>query len=82
MPFAIYRHEKIKTAGALAASANHMTRAVPTPNADPRRAQMNRVFIGSDDPPPTPPPSSPPWTRWMTLASAAGLTASSPSRSC
>ena len=31
MPFAIYRHEKIKTAGALAASANHMTRAVPTP---------------------------------------------------
>ena len=41
---------KIKTAGALAASANHMTRAVPTPNADPRRAQMNRVFIGSDDP--------------------------------
>ena len=50
MPFAIYRHEKIKTAGALAASANHMTRAVPTPNADPRRAQMNRVFIGSDDP--------------------------------
>ena len=40
MPFAIYRHEKIKTAQALTASANHMTRAADTPNADPTRAAL------------------------------------------
>ena len=50
MPFAIYRHEKIKTAQALTASANHMTRAADTPNADPTRAALNRVLIGSADP--------------------------------
>ena len=50
MPFAIYRHEKIKTAQALTASANHMTRATDTPNADPQRAALNRVLIGSADP--------------------------------
>lgn len=49
-PYAIYRTAKIKTAGQLAGSANHMTRAVPTPNADPRRAELNEILIGSDDP--------------------------------
>ena len=36
MPFAIYRHEKDQDGGRIAASANHMTRAVPTPNATTR----------------------------------------------
>ena len=27
-----------------------MTRASPTPNADPRRADLNEILIGSDDP--------------------------------
>ena len=83
MPFAIYRHEKIKTAQALTASANHMTRATDTPNADPQRAALSRVLIGSADPPPMPPPSSrlrTPWTR--TARSAAARTLSWPSRSC
>lgn len=49
-PYAIYRTAKIKTEANLAGSANHMTRAVDTPNADPDRAHLNRVIIGSDDP--------------------------------
>jgi hypothetical protein len=49
-PYAIYRTAKIKTAGQLAGSANHMTRSSPTPNADPRRAELNEILIGSDDP--------------------------------
>lgn len=49
-PYAIYRTAKIKTAAQVAASANHMTRAVDTPNADPDRAHMNRILIGGDDP--------------------------------
>lgn len=49
-PYAIYRTAKIKTAGQLAGSANHMTRAVPTPNADPRRTGLNEILIGSSDP--------------------------------
>lgn len=49
-PYAIYRTAKIKTAAQVAASANHMTRAVDTPNADPDRAHLNRVLIGGDDP--------------------------------
>ncbi len=48
--YAIYRTAKIKTAGQLAGSANHMTRASPTPNADPRRAELNEILIGSSDP--------------------------------
>ena len=48
--FAIYRHAKHKNPGTVAAAANHMTRAAPTPNADPGRADLNRVFIGTDDP--------------------------------
>lgn len=48
--YAIYRIAKIKTAANLAGSANHMTRAADTPNADPGRAHLNRVIIGSDDP--------------------------------
>lgn len=49
-PYAIYRTAKIKTGGQLAGSANHMTRSVPTPNADPRRAELNEILIGSEDP--------------------------------
>lgn len=49
-PYAIYRTAKIKTAAQLAGSANHMTRSSPTPNADPRRAELNEILIGSDDP--------------------------------
>ena len=48
--FAIYRHAKHKNPGTVAAAANHMTRAALTPNADPGRADLNRVFIGTDDP--------------------------------
>ena len=58
-------------------------RAVPTPNADPRRAQMNRVFIGSDDPAADAAALIPALDAVDDAArSAAGLTASSPSRSC
>lgn len=49
-PYAIYRTAKIKTEANLAGSSNHMTRSVDTPNADPDRAHLNRVVIGSDDP--------------------------------
>lgn len=49
-PYAIYRTAKIKTNSQIVASANHMTRAVDTPNADPDRAHLNRVLIGSGDP--------------------------------
>jgi len=49
-PYAIYRTAKIKTLANLAGSANHMTRASDTPNADPSRAHLNRVIVGSDDP--------------------------------
>ena len=49
-PFAIYRTAKITTLGALGASSAHMMRTIPTPNADPSRAHMNRAIIGSDDP--------------------------------
>jgi hypothetical protein len=49
-PFAIYRHEKLKTSAAIGKSARHMTRTTPTPNADPARADLNRVLIGTDDP--------------------------------
>lgn len=48
--FAIYRHSKHKNAGTVAASSNHMTREAETPNADPARAHLNRVLIGSGDP--------------------------------
>jgi hypothetical protein len=49
-PYAIYRTAKIKTHSQVVASANHMTRAVDTPNADPDRAHLNRILIGSTDP--------------------------------
>lgn len=49
-PYAIYRTAKIKALASLAASAEHMTRARDTPNADPARAHLNRIIIGSDDP--------------------------------
>ncbi|MBD3805170.1 MAG: plasmid recombination protein [Thioclava sp.] len=49
-PFAIYRTAKITTLGQLGASAAHMMRTIPTPNADPSRAHLNRAILGSDDP--------------------------------
>jgi hypothetical protein len=48
--FAIYRTEKITHGGSLAASAQHMARTRPTPNADPERAPKNRILVGTDDP--------------------------------
>ena len=48
--FAIYRHSKHKNAGTVAASARHMTREAETPNADPARADLNRILIGGEDP--------------------------------
>lgn len=49
-PFAILRLERIPNAGSLAASASHMARSNPTPNADPSRASLNRILIGTADP--------------------------------
>lgn len=49
-PFAVYRNAKIRSLGALGASSAHMMRTIPTPNADPGRAHMNRAIIGTDDP--------------------------------
>lgn len=49
-PFAIYRHAKLKSMGIIGASARHMTREAETPNADPARAKLNRVLIGTEDP--------------------------------
>ena len=48
--YAIYRTEKITSMGNLAASASHMARMRPTPNADPSRRDRNSVLIGSADP--------------------------------
>lgn len=48
--FAIYRHAKLKSLGLVHASAQHMTRERDTPNADPARADQNRVLIGGADP--------------------------------
>jgi hypothetical protein len=48
--YAIYRVEKHKTAGTIAASSGHMMRSRPTPNADPKRTGSNVVIVGSDDP--------------------------------
>ncbi len=50
MSYAIYRHKKMAQMGSIAASAGHMMRTRPTPNADPARAGQNRILIGSDDP--------------------------------
>jgi len=49
MSFAILRVQKLDMAAAKAASG-HMSRARPTPNADPARAGQNRVLLGSGDP--------------------------------
>ena len=48
--YAIYRHSKHKNMGTVSASSFHMNRISPTPNADPNRAHLNRVLIGSEDP--------------------------------
>jgi hypothetical protein len=48
--YAIYRTEKLTTAGQISSSASHMARTRPTPNADPGRRGLNRVLIGTEDP--------------------------------
>jgi Plasmid recombination enzyme/Toprim-like/Protein of unknown function (DUF3991) len=48
--YAIYRHSKHKNMGTVTASSFHMNRMSRTPNADPDRAHLNRVLIGSEDP--------------------------------
>jgi hypothetical protein len=50
MAYAIYRHSKHKTFGTVTASSRHMTREATTPNADPARADQNRILIGGPDP--------------------------------
>lgn len=49
-PYAIYRTAKLKTHSQIVASALHMTRERDTPNADPRRAHLNEILIGGEDP--------------------------------
>lgn len=49
-PYTIYRTAKLKTHSQIVASALHMTRGRPTPNADPGRQHLNRTLIGGDDP--------------------------------
>ena len=75
MAYAIYRHSKHKNLGTVTASSRHMTREATTPNADPARADLNQILIGSEDPAADVAalvPSSMPWTR--TARSAAGKT--------
>ena len=50
MAYAIYRHSKHKNLGTVTASSRHMTREATTPNADPARADLNQILIGSEDP--------------------------------
>lgn len=49
-PYAIYRTAKITNMGSLEASSQHANRTRETLNADPSRAHLNRILIGSDDP--------------------------------
>lgn len=49
-PYAIYRTAKIVTTSNLRGSINHLMRINDTPNADPERAHLNRVLVGSSDP--------------------------------
>lgn len=49
-PYAIMRHGKHKSMGTVKAASRHMTRDLLTLNADPARAHLNQVLIGSDDP--------------------------------
>jgi hypothetical protein len=46
MSFAIYRTEKLKSAGAISASAAHNARTRITPNADTSRTSANRQLFG------------------------------------
>ena len=48
--FTILRFEKLKTRGAVSASAGHMMRSIPTPNAYAERTRHNLVLLGSHDP--------------------------------
>lgn len=49
MSFAIFRMDKIKNLGSLAAQQSHVLRTVPTPNADPELSRFNRVVYGDFD---------------------------------
>ena len=48
--FAILRFEKLKTRTSIRGSSGHMTRAIPTLNADSTRTASNRVLVGSASP--------------------------------
>lgn len=49
MPFAILRFQKLK-ASSVGGSASHMARTRDTPNADPSRASLNTLLVGTDAP--------------------------------
>lgn len=48
--YAILRFEKLKTTGTIAASAGHMMRTRPTPNAREELRERNRILRGSASP--------------------------------
>ncbi len=48
MPYAIYRALKLKSVGAISASASHNARSRMTPNADPARTPQNEQLVGFD----------------------------------
>ena len=50
LAYAILRYSKLKTSGEITASAEHMMRQRPTPNADNQRTDQNVVLVGDDDP--------------------------------
>lgn len=54
MPYAIYRVAKLKSVGALSASASHNARTRATPNADQTRTPQNEQLVGFDSRIPTP----------------------------
>lgn len=49
-PFAILRYAKLRSARSITGSAQHMTRAHPTPNANAARTNSNEILIGTADP--------------------------------
>jgi hypothetical protein len=49
-PFAILRYAKLRSTRSITGSSQHMTRAHPTPNADPVRSNSNEILIGTSDP--------------------------------
>lgn len=48
MPFAIMRHDKLKTGAPISGSVSHITRTRHTPNAAPSRRHLNYAITGPD----------------------------------